>query len=409
MKNVIIYLLFLFIVPLKGQNNQNVIKFTYKLKVDWLSTTDKKAFISKVESLREKLGNVDNLIGSFNRDSATFEYYVNKDSILQLIFNNNDIYPTAISLQNANILYGIDPKTGIKLLISDTVATQKRLDKLLGKEKFKPDVSFRKEIKKTTKRENIIGFECYKYNPLNPNHPFQGNTNYWITNNYRQLSDNNSIYLFNELFYDKMLIVKSQTFFREQNAYQTQQLSAIDTLNNTSILQNYESLMYPKNSITWAYTDIKENRGLDTMKLEKQSSIYDFSFRVIKDSSIQQIGKLTENTSYLLIDIWGSWCKPCLKMFPDLLNFQKKYSNKLKVISLNYNDSTPEKVQKIIEQYQLKWTQGYASHSLIDYLNPTKEFPKMILLDKNLKIILIGEPDLDLSKVENILLSNERN
>ena len=48
-----------------------------------------------------------------------------------------------------------------------------------------------------------------------------------------------------------------------------------------------------------------------------------------------------------VIDLWGTWCKPCIKNIPKLTDIQNKYKSKgLRVIGYSWED--PEKVKKLL-------------------------------------------------------------
>jgi thiol-disulfide isomerase/thioredoxin len=44
---------------------------------------------------------------------------------------------------------------------------------------------------------------------------------------------------------------------------------------------------------------------------------------------------------YILLDFWGSWCVPCLESIPHLVDLQKRYGPRLKVIGIAYETGAP--------------------------------------------------------------------
>lgn len=66
----------------------------------------------------------------------------------------------------------------------------------------------------------------------------------------------------------------------------------------------------------------------------------------------------------VVVDLWSTWCEPCLEEFPNLVNLKRKHQDKLVTLSVNMNyagleDETPEslkpEVLKILEEQGAKF------------------------------------------------------
>ncbi|WP_126971551.1 TlpA family protein disulfide reductase [Gynurincola endophyticus] len=63
---------------------------------------------------------------------------------------------------------------------------------------------------------------------------------------------------------------------------------------------------------------------------------------------------------YLLIDVWASWCGPCLKAFPELKKLYKEYtSKKFDIIGVSIDNSAGQ-WQNTVEKHGLAWKQYHA-------------------------------------------------
>ena len=95
-------------------------------------------------------------------------------------------------------------------------------------------------------------------------------------------------------------------------------------------------------------------------------------------------GKIT------LIDFWASWCGPCLRQVPDLMDAYDLYHDKgFEIFGVSV-DSKEEKWKASIEKYEMPWPnvsdlKGWGSKTAADY-NATF-IPFNVLLDSDGKII----------------------
>ncbi len=63
-------------------------------------------------------------------------------------------------------------------------------------------------------------------------------------------------------------------------------------------------------------------------------------------------------TPLVALNFWASWCLPCLKEFPSLVAFQRKYGDKLTVLGINGDEENPlPLVEKTSQKYNLDFAQ----------------------------------------------------
>jgi thiol-disulfide isomerase/thioredoxin len=89
-----------------------------------------------------------------------------------------------------------------------------------------------------------------------------------------------------------------------------------------------------------------------------------------------------------IIDFFGTWCAPCIKALPELKSYQEKFKDDIKVILVS--TETKEKLSKFISSRQ-----PFAFPMIVDADNiftnafSPPSYPYSIVLDKNLKVLLI--------------------
>ncbi len=105
---------------------------------------------------------------------------------------------------------------------------------------------------------------------------------------------------------------------------------------------------------------------------------------------------------YLLIDLWGTWCGPCIETMPDLVKaYNEIDKTKIEFLSIAREDknstAAKDKVRKIATEKGMTWQQGFSY-----YINEKKQsdivkfsyiisYPTLMLLNPEGKIIMRSE------------------
>lgn len=80
---------------------------------------------------------------------------------------------------------------------------------------------------------------------------------------------------------------------------------------------------------------ISENQ-MAAIKLSPTPIPSSFVFNNIKDNAIVDLSK--ERGSWILMNIWATWCPPCREEMPGLALLQQKFADRLKVIAISVDD-----------------------------------------------------------------------
>ena len=102
------------------------------------------------------------------------------------------------------------------------------------------------------------------------------------------------------------------------------------------------------------------------------------------------ISESKQDSKYILLDFWGTWCPPCLETTPLLQEIHMKYSKNLKIISLAYDNSS-EEVFSYTTENSMVWPQAFIErigdpNSIVQKLR-IDYFPTFLLLDEKLRIV----------------------
>jgi thiol-disulfide isomerase/thioredoxin len=114
--------------------------------------------------------------------------------------------------------------------------------------------------------------------------------------------------------------------------------------------------------------------------------------------------------SYVLLDFWGSWCQPCIKLLPDLVQETKKYKDKkIAFVSVCYDsESNQNKCKDIIKKLGMNWVNIWSSMDKkdpgsISNVYNVGVYPTYILIDPTGKIANRFDGEYGYYKCKNVL------
>jgi thiol-disulfide isomerase/thioredoxin len=111
---------------------------------------------------------------------------------------------------------------------------------------------------------------------------------------------------------------------------------------------------------------------------------------------------------YVLIDFWGSWCMPCRRMSPQMVELYAKLKGKqanIEFISVACNERNDEIWKNAITDDKLTWTQLNDAHSTYKSIAAQyaiRGVPTCILVSTDGKILYREHPVTLIEKVEKL-------
>lgn len=111
---------------------------------------------------------------------------------------------------------------------------------------------------------------------------------------------------------------------------------------------------------------------LDGKIIELETTLTGIKFNNIKDKMV-------------LIDIFATWCPPCIKGIPDMNALQDKYKDDLVIVSVLFErDKTREELEKFIKKHEINYylTVGEENFKLAKELGEVSKVPEYYLYNK---------------------------
>jgi cytochrome c-type biogenesis protein len=103
-------------------------------------------------------------------------------------------------------------------------------------------------------------------------------------------------------------------------------------------------------------------------------------------------GKTVEFSQYrgktVLLNIWATWCGPCLKEIPDLKEIHRDYKDKgVVVLGVLLDSESPEAAKPIvIDQLKIDYPTWYGNDDFAKQFG-IQAFPTTVIIDKNGKVV----------------------
>jgi len=103
-------------------------------------------------------------------------------------------------------------------------------------------------------------------------------------------------------------------------------------------------------------------------------------------------GKILKLSDYkgkaVIIDFWATWCPPCRKGIPDLVELKKKYGSKgLEIIGVSVDRETKADVIPFIKDKGINYPVVYADDNIVVNYGGIRAIPTSFVIDKQGKII----------------------
>lgn len=89
----------------------------------------------------------------------------------------------------------------------------------------------------------------------------------------------------------------------------------------------------------------------------ESESVADTLLKDVTPEKFQEIVDSYKGEKAVLINIWATWCAPCIKEFPHIVELQRKYKDELKVIFVSADfPENRAKTINFLKEHNVDWT-----------------------------------------------------
>lgn len=359
----------------------------------------------------KNIGWSEEAIKPFRADSLRLRYHIKGDSVWAEKYYNNETAVSDIDFQAGFQAETINLADGSRFVLGKVKEIEEFLEKNTNdpnwRDKIKVSSWFKKDYSKLQRlpklKENIMGYKCMAYELPSLNPEMGGTDLYWITEEIPFAKEQVLPYHLNSLFTPQGMIIR--TLYTSPKGGTERILRRIVPGPIAPILPRLRNLDFGTLD-SLQYADERLNQHLQGKGLEQNPIAPDFSYYPVQSKTPINLYSKKDQGKFLLLDLWGTWCGPCLREMPKVRAFQEEHAAVLEVISLNRGDNRADYVEGFIKKYNMNWSQAYAGNLLNDFLNPKKSVPYAVLLDSEMKVRWTGNPARNWEKIEEIIRGN---
>lgn len=89
----------------------------------------------------------------------------------------------------------------------------------------------------------------------------------------------------------------------------------------------------------------------------------------------------------VILDFWATWCPPCRKGIPDLIDIKKRYGSKgVEIVGISVDVETKPDVVPFMKSYGINYPIVYADNAIVNNYGGINSIPTTFVIDKQGKI-----------------------
>ncbi len=105
------------------------------------------------------------------------------------------------------------------------------------------------------------------------------------------------------------------------------------------------------------------------------------------DTKGKKISLANYRGKVVIIDFWATWCPPCRRGIPDLIDIQKKYKDDVSIIGISLDTDSKSEVPGFIKKFGINYPVVFGTGEVVHEYGDIQAIPTSFLIDQKGNIV----------------------
>jgi peroxiredoxin len=108
---------------------------------------------------------------------------------------------------------------------------------------------------------------------------------------------------------------------------------------------------------------------------------------VLTDTQGNQVKLSDYRGKVVILDFWATWCPPCRKGIPDLIDLKKTFKDRLTIIGISLDTDSKNEVVPFMKEYGINYKVVYGDNDVVQKYGNIQAIPTSFIIDQKGNIV----------------------